>query len=662
MGDVRLHAVQLFKWNRVEYNLLNDILASSNQALKRAIYPLSTYLVYIGAGLSLAMALIVVLDILLRLIFNDPILGVIELETFMLAILCFFSLAYTKIKEGHVSVDIFVGRFSQGFRLVLSGIFYIFGIYLFSVLSWQYVIQTLEAVEVGEASVVLTWPMWPFYILTSFGCALMALVLLNQFLENQIRMRNIFAVPWRFTALIFFVSFGVLTTPWLIKALSIQLQPITVGIIMLGFMLVLLFLGLPVAFTMGLIGILGTWYLTGLDTCMGVIRMCVYESVANYFFCVVPFFILMGFFCLKAGVSQNLYQAGHKWFGQMPGGLAIGTIAGCGGFAAICGDSMATAATMGSVSLPEMKAHNYDDALATGSVAAGGTLGILIPPSLGFIVYGIITEESVGKLFMAGIIPGILLTVLFAISVYFRCKANPALGPKAPRVPFREKIISIRNVWPVIILFFLVIGGIYLGFFTPTEAGGVGVVGAFVIALFSKKFRWKQFLEALMSATQITSMVACILIGVTILGYFITLTEIPMTLAEMISSLHVSPYVMLALILFLYLILGMVMNIIPMIMLTLPIIFPTILALGFDPIWFGVIMVIMMEMGQISPPVGLNVFVIAGVSDNVPMGTIFKGIFPFVLVEILVIAILTIWPDIVMMLPDAMDVLPSISD
>jgi len=640
----------------------NAILISVSRGLKKSIYPLSTFLVYIGAGLSLAMALIVVLDILLRLILNAPILGVIELETFMLAILCFFSLAYTKIKEGHVSVDIFAGRLSQEFRLFLGGIFSIFGIYLFSVLSWQYVIQTFEALEVEEASVVLTWPLWPFYILTSFGCALMALVLVNQFLENHIQSKTVFAAPRRFTALIFLVSLSLIISPWLLKYLSIQFQPITVGIIMLSFMMMLLFLGFPVAFTMGLVGILGTWYLAGLDTCMGVIRMCVYGSVANYFFCVVPFFILMGFFCLKAGVSQNLYQAGHKWFGQMPGGLAIGTIAGCGGFAAICGDSMATAATMGSVSLPEMKTHKYDDALATGSVAAGGTLGILIPPSLGFIVYGIITEESVGKLFMAGIIPGILLTLLFAISVYIHCKANPSLGPKAPKVPFREKIISIRNVWSVVILFVLVIGGIYMGFFTPTEAGGVGVVGAFVIALFSKQFNWKQFLEALMSATQITSMIACILIGVTILGYFITLTEIPMTLASMISSLHVSRYVMLALILFLYLILGMVMNIIPMIMLTLPIIFPTILALGFHPIWFGVIMVIMMEMGQISPPVGLNVFVIAGVSDNVPMGTIFKGVFPFILVEIVVITILTIWPDIVMMLPNAMDVLPAISD
>jgi len=576
----------------------------------------------------MAMALVVVLDILLRIFFNKPILGVIELETFMLAILCFFSLAYTQIRKGHVRVDIFVGKLPPRFQAIINGIFFIFSIFVFAVLSWQYVRQALEAVEADEASVVMTWPMWPFYLVTSVGCALMALVLLIQFSDNQKRFVTVCKGLSRWPFLIFPLSGVIIVSPWLLQSLTVHLAPMTTGVIMLFFMLVLLFLGMPVAFTMALVGILGIWYLAGLDTCMGVIRMAVYGSVANYFFCVVPFFILMGFFCLKAGVSQRLYQAGNKWFGRMPGGLAIGTVVGCGGFAAICGDSMATAATMGSVSLPEMKVHHYDDSLATGSVAAGGTLGILVPPSLGFIVYGIITEESVGKLFMAGIIPGILLTVLFAICIYLRCRMNPELGPKAGKTTVREKMRSIGNIWQVLLLFVLVIGGIYSGLFTPTEAGGVGVVGAFVIALFSKRFTRREFLEALMSTTQITSMVACILIGVAILGYFITLTEIPMTLAGLISSLQISRYLVLTLILFLYLILGMVMNIIPMIMLTLPIIFPTVLALGFDPVWFGVIMVIIMEMGMISPPVGINVFVIAGVADNVPMGTIFKGIFP----------------------------------
>jgi tripartite ATP-independent transporter DctM subunit len=323
---------------------------------------------------------------------------------------------------------------------------------------------------------------------------------------------------------------------------------------------------------------------------------------------------------------------------------------------------MATAATMGSVALPEMKKYDYDEALATGSVAAGGTLGILIPPSVGFIVYGLVTEESVGKLFMAGIIPGIMLTVLFGVTILLQCLINPKLGPRGSKTSFIEKIISLKGIWGTAVLFAIVIGGIYSGVFTPTEAGGIGVVGALIIGLITTNFALKPILFSLLDTMKITAMITAILIGVHLLGNFITLTDMPSLLASAISSLNVSRYVVFVMILIVYLILGMLMNIIPMMMLTLPLIFPSILALGFDPIWFGVIMVIMMEMGQITPPVGINVFVISGVAkDQIPMSKIFKGIVPFIFVEILVIVILTIWPDIAMYLPNSLDVLSSLS-
>ena len=641
---------------------MSGLMDSVAGGMKRVIEPISTYLAYICAAFAMAMGFLVVIDIIMRFLFNKPIDGIIELETFMLAVLCFLSLAYTMIKGGHVSVDIFSSKLKGKFKLFLSGLFPLFGVFVFGVIAWQYVLKTTNSINLGEYSDVLNWPLWPFYAITALGCALICLVLVASFLSNLGRLLKTYPKAWPLIFLILIVASGSIAAPWLLKVWGIQFSPFVAGIFMITVMLVLLFLGLPVAFAMALVGILGIWYLSGFDVSASVIQMSVYDSVASYFFCVVPFFILMGFFCLKAGISNKLYEAGNKCFGQMPGGLAIGTIFGCGGFAAICGDSMATAATMGSVSLPEMKKYNYDDSLATGSVAAGGTLGILIPPSLGFIVYGIITEESVGKLFMAGVIPGILLIMLFAITIYVRCKLNPSLGPKAPKVSFREKLNCFRGIWPVLVLFILVMGGIYIGLFTPTEAGGVGMVGALFMAIILGGFNWKQFLEGVLSSMVITSMVAAILFGVAILGYFITMTEIPLGLADFISNLHVSRYLLFTLILLLYLVLGVLMNIIPMIMLTLPILFPTIVALGFDPIWFGVIMVIMMEMGQITPPVGINVFVIAGVAEDVPMGTIFKGILPFILVEILVIVILTIWPDIVMYMPNAMDVLPTIGD
>jgi tripartite ATP-independent transporter DctM subunit len=400
-------------------------------------------------------------------------------------------------------------------------------------------------------------------------------------------------------------------------------------------------------------------YLIGNEVAFNVTKMNTYDAVANYFFVVIPFFLLMGFLILHAGIGAKLYNAGIKVFGRLPGGLAIGTVAGCGGFAAICGESVAAAATMGSVSVPEMKKYNYDDSLATGAVAAGGTLGILIPPSIGFVVYGIITEQSIGKMFMAGIIPGIILTLGFALAVYVQCKINPALGPKAPKATRTEILKSVFDVWPVAVLFAVVIGGIYSGILTPTEAGGIGAVGALIIAMFAPGFNLKKLFDALLEATQTSAMVFAILIGVGLLGYFVTLTDIPRNFADFLKGLEVSRYVIFVLILGLYLILGMVMNIIPMMMLTLPILFPTVVALGFDPIWFGVIMVIMMEMGQITPPIGINVFVIHGVAKkyDVKMATIFKGIIPFIIVEIIVIFLLTLFPGIVLFLPNSMDVL-----
>jgi tripartite ATP-independent transporter DctM subunit len=323
---------------------------------------------------------------------------------------------------------------------------------------------------------------------------------------------------------------------------------------------------------------------------------------------------------------------------------------------------MATAGTMGSVSVPEMKKYGYQDSLATGCVAAGGTLGILIPPSIGFIIYGLITEQSIGKLFMAGILPGIVLASIFSIIIYIRCRRNPALGPPGPKASISEKINSVKDVWPILTLFLVVIGGIYLGIFTPTEGGGIGTLVALILGLLKRSLSRKGFYIACLEGMALTSTIFGIVIGVKILEYFIGVSEISLRLAEIVTSLHVSRWIIFLFVLFIYLILGMVMNIIPMIMITLPIIFPTIMALGFDPIWFGVVMVIMMEMGQITPPVGVNVFVIAGIARDVPMARIFKGIFPFVIGMVVIIIILTLFPDLALILPNSMDVLPSIGE
>ena len=639
-----------------------DVLASIAFGLKRFVHPISKYLGYLSAVLSLSMAAVIFLDLILRLGFRLPMTGILEYETFLLVTITFLSLAQTMIKRRHVSIDLLTCRFSVRTRDFFGAVFSFFGLFLFFLISRQIAIRGMDAFKSGSSEAVTQIPHYPFYYIGALGCALIALVLLEDLLNCLSAILKRQEKPWRLLLAICAVSVGVLAFPALLNIGAIKLGNMSAGIIFISLMLAMMMLGFPIAFSMGLVGILGLWYLTGFKISMGAVGISGYDAVAEYYLCVVPFFILMGLLCLKAGISRSLYKASHTWFGQMPGGLAVGTIFGCGGFAAICGDSMATAATMSSVSLPEMKKYHYDDSLATGSVAAGGTLGILIPPSIGFIAYGIITEQSVGQLFMAGIIPGLLLMFLFAATVYLRCKMNPTLGPAASKSTLMEKILSLKDIWQVSLLFFVVIGGIYSGLVTPTEAGGVGAIGALIIAAMSKEFSWKGLSEALIEGIEMSAMILTILIGVTILGNFVTLTQIPMELAGFLGGLQVSRYVLFVLILVLYLFLGMAMNIIPMIMLTLPILFPTILSLGFDPIWFGVIMVIMMEMGQITPPVGINVFVIHGVADNVSMATIFRGILPFLFVMALVIIILTIFPDIALYLPNAMKVLAPIGN
>lgn len=639
-----------------------DFFGSVARALHSVLDPVCRYLCYGAAIVTLLMSLAMVVDLVSRMAFGRPLSGMIELQTFMLVFMAFFSIAYTMLKNQHVSVDLLTSKMSPQTNSVLQSIFNIWGAFVFGAMSWLTADRSMEALSRDEISDIISMPLWIIYGVSSVGTALLALTLIGLLFSHLSGLFQHFrgnSKFWTTFVCIAGVSLVGMFSGLILKSIVPDLSSPAIGMMYTGLLMVILLLGFPVGFSMAFIGLTGLFYLIGADVAFNVAKINTYDSVAVYFFCVIPFFLLMGFLILHAGIGAKLYNAGIKVFGRLPGGLAVGTVAGCGGFAAICGDSVASAATMGSVSIPEMKKYKYDDSLATGAVAAGGTLGILIPPSIGFVVYGIITEQSIGKMFMAGIIPGIILTAGFALAAYVQCVINPALGPKSEKFTARQVAQSIFDIWPVGALFAAVIGGIYSGILTPTEAGGVGASGALLIALFAKGFNRHKLFDAMLEATTTSAMIFTILIGVGLLGYFITLTDLPLSFANFLNSLDVSRYVIYVLILLLYLVLGMVMNIIPMMMLTLPILFPTVVSLGFDPIWFGVIMVIMMEMGQITPPVGINVFVIHGVAKkyNVSMATIYRGIVPFVIVEVLVIILLTIFPEIVLWLPNSMDTL-----
>jgi C4-dicarboxylate transporter, DctM subunit len=430
--------------------------------------------------------------------------------------------------------------------------------------------------------------------------------------------------------------------------------PMTVGLIGIGFLFILLFLRMPVGLVMALVGFVGFAFLTSLEGAFGILRSVPFVTSASYDLSVLPLFLLMGSFAFYSGMSEGLYYSAYKWLGGSPGGLAMATIVGCSGFAAVSGSTLATAATMGMIALPEMKKYRYDPALATGAVAAGGSLGILIPPSSILIIYGVLTEQSIEKLFMAGVFPGLLLALLFVLSIMARVMVNQKLGPPGAKTGFAEKMASLRDCWGVLVLFIVIMGGLYMGLFTPTEAAGVGAFGVFLFALFRGRLTKENFIAALTETMRTTAMIFVIVIGAMIFGYFLAISRLPYELATFVSTLPVSPYVILIVILVVYLMLGCIMDTLAMVILTVPIFYPVILKLGFDPIWFGVIMVLVSEMGVITPPVGLNVYVIHGVAKDVPLFTIFRGILPFLCMMILCIILVILFPQIATFLPDLM--------
>ena len=433
------------------------------------------------------------------------------------------------------------------------------------------------------------------------------------------------------------------------------MSPIAVGILGSVLLVILLFLGMPIAFVMMLVGFLGISYLTSVNAALPVLARTVYEVASNYPYTIIPLFILMGGFAGNAGITKELYQTFDKWFRKLPGGLGIATIAACAGFAALSGSSVAGAAAMGTIALPEMNRFHYAPKLATGVVAAGGTLGFLIPPSLGFVVYGMLTEQSIGKLLIAGILPGILLSAAYIAIIIIEVKMDSSLAPMTPGgVSWKEKILALSGVWETLLVFFLVMGGIYLGFINPTEAGAIGATALFVIVLLKRRLTVNNLFTSLLEAVRISVMVLFLVAGANVFSYFLALSTIPTAVSTWMAELQVSPYIIFAIIVSIYLVLGCFLDAISMMVLTMPVIFPVITTLGFDPIYFGVICVLMMEAGLITPPVGLNVYTLAGVAKDVPMEDIFRGALPFLFSIIAAVIVITIFPKIALFLPSMM--------
>jgi tripartite ATP-independent transporter DctM subunit len=432
------------------------------------------------------------------------------------------------------------------------------------------------------------------------------------------------------------------------------MDPIAVGIIGIVVMLGLLVLGVPIAFSMAVVGIVGTAIVAGITQTLSQIVLIAWDKGTDFIIVCIPLFIFMGQLTSTTGIASELYEFLQRWLGRLPGGLAIASVCACGAFGAVTGSSVACVATMGSIIYPQMQKYKYDPKLATGVLSASGTLGILIPPSLAFAFYGILTDTSIAALFIAGIVPGIITILIFSGIVLAKCIVNPKLGPVGPTFTWKERMVSLKGILPVAVIFLLVVGTLYGGICTPTEASGIGSMGVILVSLAMRKLTWQNFRKALWDTGVISSFIFAIIIGGYLIARFLVVTNISQLLITYVNDLHLSKLMFILFLIVLYTILGCILDVFGMTILTLPFVFPITLSLGIDPIWFGVFIVIMTEVALITPPVGVNVFVMRSIATDVPMGEIFRGIFPFLMGEFAVITILILFPFIATWLPQMM--------
>lgn len=423
------------------------------------------------------------------------------------------------------------------------------------------------------------------------------------------------------------------------------MSPEVIGGIGLAVMLLLIFLKMWIGIAMLVVGFVGFWVLKGYEPAAAMVATIAYGQVTMYTLTTIPLFIFMGQIIFSADIGRDLYYAAYRWLGQFRGGLVQATVPACALFGAITGVPTPAAVTMGKVALPEMRKYGYDESFSTGPICAAATLAVLIPPSVPMIVYGILTETNVSQLFMSGILPGILLSAMFMTTIFIMTRIKPEIGPAGPKTTWREKFGSFKLIWPTVILFLLVIGGIYSGVVTPTEAGGLGSFVAIIIGVAMRRLTLKKFLQAVLESAGLTAMILLLIVGAQILGKFLAISGLPEALANALVESALPSWGIFLLIVLMYIIIGMFLDIMSGVIITIPVIFPAVMAMGFDPFWFGVIVVLVVQMGVLTPPVGLDVFVLSG-AMKVPAWTIFRGVLPFVITILICIFILMAFPDI----------------
>jgi len=605
---------------------------------------LARIIAYVGTACLLVLVGLSTIDVVLRYFFNSPIAGTIEIIELTMVVLVFLSIGYTQVTKSHVRVEVLSGLLKPRGKLVLDSIACVNSIVVLLLVIWR---TAVFALETPELTVTFGIPVAPFAALVPLGCILLLLLFFRDYLEILTESLQV-GLKLSVTVLPILVSIFIGAAITLMTSLDLDL-PI-LGAIGLVAMMILLLSGMPVGFGLMAVGFLFMSSIRGLDAGFDMLGHTWFKTVAHYPWAAAASFIVMGFICLHSGFGEDLFRAAHRWFGHLRGGLCIASVGAIAGFSAVSGDTLTGSVTMTSIALPEMRKHKYDDVLSIGTLTCAGTLGTLIPPSLGFIIYAILAEESIGDLFIAGIIPGIITAIAFMLLVYIRCLINPKLGARAEKSTWKKRFSSLSATGPILGIFAFVIFGIFGGLFTPTEGGALGGSCALIIAVIMRRLNLKALMKSASEVARICGMIFLILGGAKMFGYFIALSRLPHVAAEYISMLNVPPLIILFCIVMVLFILGCFMPAIPLILICVPIFLPIAHNLQWDLLWFGVIVVLAYDLATITPPFGINLFIMKGVTQ-VPLSVIYRGVIPFIGTLLFIVALISVFPALATWLP-----------
>ena len=632
--------------------LLSELALRLNKIIK----PASQFSLVLGTVSLGIMMLTVVVDALLRGTISKLVPGSIDIIGLCLIIVFFCGYAYIEIKGQHIRVDVLVGRLPPTVQQIVTTNGYFLTLGITAIISWQFIDQALFLANGHDVTSLLRIPTWPFTALAAFFIAIFALAVLANLLTHLAELGT--TMKGRKGYLWLLPGIG-LVSGLFVFSLWPDLIPFEVtasmwGSVIFSLLFVLIFSRVHIGAAMAMVALLGISYLSGAEGGLADLAMTAMAIGGTYTWSVVPLFCWMGLLVYHAGFAAELYATAHKWIGHIHGGLASATTAACAGLAAMVGGTMTGVLAMGQIALPEMRKYKYDMKLATATIVTASTIGSLIPPSIDFIIFGMLTRVSISKLFLAGVFPGILFTVILIIMITIQCRLNPKLGPPGPKAPMKERISSIKDVWAVALLVMIVMGGLYMGVFTPTEAGAVGAFGALTIGFARRRLSLKAFTDSAFEAVQTTGMIMFIFVFAISFSHFIATTQLTTILAQWIIGLNLSPLAIISIILFIYMILGCIMNATPAVIITIPIFFPIAMNAGFDPVWFGVLVTVMVELAQITPPIGMNVFAMSAIARDVPMYSIFRGVLPFWGAFLVLVVILVAFPQISLFLPNLM--------